>query len=321
MTSKLLQRLLAGALLPIAIGLGGASSADLRVVAPSTPGSSWDQIAQALRAAVADGQRGPAVEVINAPGAGGTVGLARFVADAADADLLVTGAIMLDASLLHRAPVGLDRMTPIARLVVEPFAVVVPAESALKSLGDLKAELGADAARVGWAGGPVGGIDHVAALLLARAMGVEAPRLNYAPFLTSAEAAAAVAEGRVGVAVLSLSEVAVEIDTGRIRTLGISGEVRLNGIAAPTLSEAGINLDIVNWRGLVARPGLPAEQRARLATLAGSVFASAEWQAMIARKRWQNAFMGPEAFGAFLAIEHGRAKSALKAAGLLKRED
>lgn len=305
----------------LAVCLGApARAADLQVVAPAIPGSSWDQVAQVVKAAAAALPGGTAF-VTNVPGSSGTVGLARFVAEAGDDALLVTGSTMLAGTLVHRSPVTLEGMTPIARLAAEPFAVVVPAESPLRTVSDLRGELGTDAARVGWAGGPVGGVDHVATIRLAEAFGVDPAKLNYAPFLTSAEAAAAVAENRVGVAVLALGEVAADLDGGRLRALAVAAEARMDGVDAPTLAEGGIDLEIANWRGLVARPGLPPERQGEFASLAADVLGTADLRAILARKRWRSAFLPPAEFGAFIRGEHARAKRALKAAGILKRTE
>lgn len=289
-----------------------ALAGDLRIVAPAAPGSSWDQLAHALKAALADERGETRVEVVNVPGNGGTVGLSQFVAEASDDALLVTGLTMVDATLVHRSPVRLDALTPIARLSQEPFAIAVPAASPYRTLDELRAAAVEDPGKVTWAGGPASGIDHVAAVLFMRAIDADGARLVYVPFLTSAEAAVAAAEGRVSAVFLSASEAAPEAKAGRIRLLGIASTARVEGIEAPTLAESGIALLLVNWRGILARPGLPPERRALLVSRVTGLAASAGWRELLERKGWQDAFLPPDAFAIFLSGELARVKSAVK---------
>lgn len=309
-----------GSRLAVLLGLaGGAVAGELTIMAPSPPGSSWDQLAQALRTGLADERGERDVQVVNVPGNGGTVGLGQFVAEAGDEAVLVTGFTMLDATFLHRVPVALDELTPIARLVADPFVLAVPATSPVRSVDDLRAAVAEDPGKVTWAGGPPAGIDHVASVVFARATDADLSRLVYVPFLTSAEAAVAAGEGRVSSVLLSWSEIAAEAKAGRVRLLGVAATARVPGIDAPILAESGVALHLTNWRGLVARPGLSPEARDALVGRLGGLVASSAWRDLLDRKGWQDAYLPPEPFGAFLRDEQARVKGAMKAAGLLRR--
>ena len=54
-------------------------SSGLEIVAPANPGSGYDQAARAMQQALEQGGLASGVQVVNIPGAGGTVGLAQFV--------------------------------------------------------------------------------------------------------------------------------------------------------------------------------------------------------------------------------------------------
>lgn len=294
------------------------ASAELRLIAPSAPGSGWDLLAQAAKAALADEPDSPDVVVSNVPGGGGTVGLGQFLTESSDTTLLLTGLTMLEATIVNRSPVALDRLTPVARLSADPFAVVVPVGSPIASLRDLAAAMKADPTKISWAGGPARGVDHVAAILFVRAIGLDMVRVNYVPFLTSAEAATAVGEDHVTAAILPTAELDAELKTGRLKVLAVTGAGRSDAIDAPTLGELDVPLELVNWRGLMARPGLGTADRDRLAHLAQVIAASPRWREAIVRKGWQSAYLDPEAFTRFLRGEQVRLKEALKGAGLLK---
>lgn len=299
---------------------GAAAGAfEIRITAPSAPGSGSDQLAQALKMALSDERGESSVEVTNVPGAGGTVGLAQFLAERTDGALLVTGLTLVDAAFVHRATIPLSRLTPIARLCAEPFGIAVPTASAFRTVEDLRTMLVADPARVIWAGGPVGGIEHVATILFAGALGIDAGRVGYVPFLNGAEAAGQLPVGQMSVAVLPLGDVLGEVKAGRLRLLAVSSPGRVDATDAPSLFELGIPFDLSNWRGVVARPGIAAEERGRLIAKIAGLAGSRAWKEMLERRGWQNAYLEPEAFGVFIGQEQARVKTALKAVGLLKR--
>jgi putative tricarboxylic transport membrane protein len=49
-----------------------------RIVAPAAPGGGWDSTARAMQAALTARGAAKSVQVINIPGAGGTVGLGQW---------------------------------------------------------------------------------------------------------------------------------------------------------------------------------------------------------------------------------------------------
>lgn len=298
--------------------LGSAAVAsELRVIAPSPPGSGWDQLAQAMKTTLANAGS-TTIEVINVPGGGGTTGLGQFLADPVEHQLLVTGLAMIDAILVKHAPVTLDRMTPIARLCAEHYLLVVPAGSPIRNFGELRAAFQSNPAKVSWAGGPAGGIDHVAAALFARAAGVDPQALNYVPFLTTADAVAATVERKVTAAFLPRVELDAVLKNEAVRVLAVASADRLERIAAPTLKEDGLDLEFANWRGVVAKPGIAPAERVALAALVTEMVSSAGWKEIVESKGWEPAFMPPEEFTAFLRTEHARVNDILKTTGILK---
>ena len=72
----------------------------------------------------------------NVPGAGGTIGLARFVTgERGNRDvLMMSGLAMLGPIVSYRSLLTLADVTPIARLISEYEVVVVPAASPYRTL-------------------------------------------------------------------------------------------------------------------------------------------------------------------------------------------
>ncbi|MGH6901892.1 MAG: tripartite tricarboxylate transporter substrate-binding protein, partial [Geminicoccaceae bacterium] len=163
----------AGALLAASVVAPPPATAQiqgLEIIAPASPGGGWDQTARAMQNALQEAGLAQDVQVMNIPGAGGTIGLAQFVTSKegeGDA-LLISGLVMLGSILTNDAPVTIDQTTPIARLIGEYEVIVVPASSEIQTLDDLIAALKEDPGAVSWAGGSAGGVDHILVGLIAK---------------------------------------------------------------------------------------------------------------------------------------------------------
>src|SRR3712207_6938283 len=78
------------------------------------------------------------VEVFNLEGAGGTVGLQRLVNEDGNAEMLMQmGLGVVGAQYSNQSEATLDQTTPIARLIEEAEAIVVPADSRFKTFAVL----------------------------------------------------------------------------------------------------------------------------------------------------------------------------------------
>jgi putative tricarboxylic transport membrane protein len=293
---------------------------ELKITAPAAPGGGWDSAARSLQQVMTATSAAKNVQVVNIPGAGGTVGLAQFVNNAkGDGNqLMVMGITMVGAVLTNKAPVGLDAVTPIARLTGDPLVIVVPANSPHKTLKDLAAALKADTAKVVWAGGSAGGADHILAGLVSKAAGGDATKLNYVPFSGGGEALAEMLGGRVTAGVSGYNEFESQIKAGKLRALAVSTAQRMPGVEVPTAKEQGLDVELVNWRGIVAGPGVTAPQKAALSAAVAKALKSPEWTKVRQARGWDDAYLDADAFAAFLKADQARVKEVLTTIGLVK---
>jgi putative tricarboxylic transport membrane protein len=297
-----------------------AFAQDYTIMAPANPGGGWDGTARSMQEVLqAEGIAG-SVEVVNVPGAGGTVGLAQFVADSAGdpSKLIVGGYVMVGAILTNKSPVTLADVTPIARLTGDYEAIVVPASSDIQTIDDLVAKLKADPGAVSWAGGSAGGTDHILVGLLAKAAGVDPTKINYVAFSGGGEAMAAILGNQVTAGVSSVGEFAEQVKAGTMRLLAVSSAERLPGIEAPTLKASGYDVVLENWRMVAAAPGLTDEQKAKIAADIEKLNASAGWNEMLATKGWTNTYLAGDAFVAQLAADTAATEAVLRDIGLVK---
>ncbi len=320
MFTSLLKR---GAIVAIAVaGLSTAAFAqlELKIMAPASPGGGWDGTARSMQQALMASGIAKSVQVTNVTGAGGTIGLAQLINAKGDgSQLMVNGFVMVGAILLNKSPVNLSQTTPIARLTAEALVIVVPTDSPIKTAKDLAERVKADPAKVTWAGGSAGGADHILAALFAEAAGGDPKKINYIPFSGGGEALAAMLGGRVTAGISGYGEFEGQIKAGKLRVIGVSSSARLaNAPDAPTLKEGGVNLELMNWRSVVAPPGLSAEQTKTLSDAMAKLVKSKEWTEILKARGWDDAYLGGADFDAFLKAEQARVSKVMTDVGLVK---
>ncbi len=300
-------------------GAAQAQVADLRIMAPAAPGGGWDQTARSMQQALQADKLATNVQVMNVPGAGGTIGLAQFV-NGAKGDpnaLIVGGYVMVGAIITNKSPVDLSQVTPIARLTGEYEAIAVPASSPLKTVADLVAALKADPQKVSWAGGSAGGTDHITAGLIAKAVGVDPTKINYIAFSGGGESLASILGGKVTAGISSLSEYVAQAKAGKLRVLAVSSAERLaEAPEVPTFKESGIDVEIQNWRMVAAAPGITDAQKATLTETIDKMAKSKTWRDILATKGWADTYLSGPAFEAQLAKDIASTQVILKEVGL-----
>jgi putative tricarboxylic transport membrane protein len=299
----------------VALLLAGAPAwaADYSILAPAAPGGGWDQTARTMQTLMQAEGISDNVQVINVPGAGGTIGLAQFV-NQAEGDpeaLIVGGYVMVGAILTNQSPVDLSMVTPIARLTGEQEAIVVPAGSDIETLADLIERLKTDPGAVSWGGGSAGGADHIVAGLVAKGAGVDPTQVNYIAFSGGGEALAAILGNQVTVGVSGLGEFESQIEAGTLRLLAVSGETRPEGVDAPTLKEAGIDVALENWRMVAAAPGISDEEKAAITADIEKLATSEAWKQELETRGWDDRFLAGPEFDAQLAADIEATKTIL----------
>ncbi|HET7686904.1 MAG TPA: tripartite tricarboxylate transporter substrate-binding protein [Candidatus Limnocylindria bacterium] len=302
-------------------GGGGATTdyptEDLKIMAPADPGGGWDSTARAM-APVLEEVGGVGTEVRNVGGAAGTIGLAQFVDEAAGDphQLMVMGLVMVGGIVTNNSQVTLDDVTPIASLTAEQEAIVVTADSEYQTLEDLVAAWKADPTSISWGGGSAGGTDHILVGLLAQAAGIDPSGINYVAHSGGGEAVTAILSGAVTVGVSGVSEFTDQVESGAMRWLAVSGEEPPEGIDAPTISDAGYDVVLENWRGVVGPPDLSDADRQAVVALITEMHDSEAWQQALEENGWSDFFQAGDEFATFLDEEQTRITGVLEEIGL-----
>jgi putative tricarboxylic transport membrane protein len=319
------RTLLAGALATPTLGLVGCAGtvtkpgdlSRLRIMAPASPGGGWDTTARLLQRVMQTTGLTRNVQVFNVEGAGGTIGLGQLSRQADDALLMMMGLVMVGAVETNKSPVKLTDVTPIARLLGEPEIIVAPADAPYDTLEEFVQTWKGTTRGTPIAGGSAGGTDQILAGLLAEAGGVEPRQINYIAYSGGGESLAALLGNKVAAGISGIGEYGPQVLSGDLKGLAVSSAERSSQVPdVPTIKEAGYDVTVSNWRGLMACPGMAADARTDLTDLVKRAHDTPEWAEVLTKNGFDDLFLTGEEFDTFLTDEQKRVQTILDEIGL-----
>lgn len=291
----------------------------LRMMVPASPGGGWDTTARTLQRVIQQSGLARNVQVFNVEGAGGTIGIGQLAREDDDALLMMMGLVMVGAIDTNDSTTRLDDVTPIAQLIAETELVVVPAESPYDTLEDFVAGWAADPRGTPIAGGSAGGTDQILAGLLAQAAGIDPVEINYIAYSGGGESLAALLGNQVAAGISGTADYGPQVQSGDLKGIAVSTADRSNQVPdVPTIIESGFDVEVTNWRGLMARPGMSDEAREDLIALVQDAHDTDEWAEALEANGWLDTFQTGDEYGEFLAEEEARVRQVLTEIGLIQ---
>lgn len=296
---------------------GNDVRANLTMIAPAGVGGGWDTFAREQQAAMRTASIVNNAQVINIPGAGGTIGLAAFASREGTANnILATGSAMVGGIALNDSPVTLDDVNLMARVSVDYSAIVVPADSPYLTFDDLMKAYKADQGSIVWTGGSAGSIDHLLIAEMSLFQGLDAAEMTYIPRSGSGEAVQTLLSDTAAAAAVGYNEVADQVEAGSIRALAVSAPEAQEGNDVPTMKSQGYDIVLENWRGWLAAPGITDAEKEELLAIITETNDSPEWKDALARNQWSDAFLtGPE-LEEFVRMDTERTEKLVEELGL-----
>jgi len=325
-SKRVLPRVIGGTIAAAAIGIAAFGSitsaaagqdihASMTIIAPAAAGGGWDGVARELQQAQKANGLVNNVQVVNMPGAGGTIALGNVsVLEGQPNNLLVGGTGLMAATIQFGSAATLDDVTPLAVVVEEYDVIVVPADSPYETLDDLVEAWKADPKGVPWTGG--GSFDQLVVTDLALSAGIAPLDTTYISSDGGGEAIQALLNGTAKAAAGGYPDNIDQIESGRLRVLALVAEEPVDGIDIPTAAEQGYDVSLTNWRMLAAPAGLDDEQVDGLRDLIADSIATPEWKDAIERYRWTERVITGEELDAFLEDEHSRIEQLYEEMGL-----
>jgi len=242
------------------LGAHAQTGPNIRIISGYAPGGNVDILARTFARTLSD-NLGRTVIVENKPGGGGQVAAEMLKAAAPDGNTLMMAP---DAAAVVR-PAAMKKPTfdptrdfvAVVETGAQDYGFAVPASLPVKDLKEFQAWVKANPKDANYASAGVGGITHMASVLIGRAL--DAP-LNHVPYNGSAPAVNALVAGHVNATFQPTGTLAAQAQAGRIRVLAVSGTKRSELFPnVPTFTEAGHpTVSIVTWFGLFAPAGTPA---------------------------------------------------------------
>jgi tripartite-type tricarboxylate transporter receptor subunit TctC len=232
-------------------------SKTIRMVVPFPPGGGSDTIARVLaqRLTVTMGQT---LVSDNRAGASGNIA-ADIVAKApGDGYTLLFGNSSLSISPAAYARLSYDPvkdLAPVSMVSSYPFVLVVHPSLPVKSVRELVALAKAKPDALTYSSAGSGTMSQLAMELFRLRTGA---KMVHLPYKGAAPAGIAVMAGEAQLSFLVMPVAQAQIRAGKLRGLGVAAKVRAPVIAqVPTMREAGVDHEALQWNGLFAPAKTP----------------------------------------------------------------
>ncbi|MEO6566541.1 MAG: tripartite tricarboxylate transporter substrate binding protein [Casimicrobiaceae bacterium] len=293
-------------------------SRPVQLIVGFPPGGGVDIVARQLAEKL--GQvLGQPIVVENKAGAAGNLAM-DFVAKARpDGYTLLMGNLgMLSANAALYSKLTFDPakdFAPVARVVVTPLVVVVPASLPPKTLAEFIAYAKARPGELNFGSGGTGNINHLAGELFNMQAGT---RIQHVPYKGSAPAMADLVGARTQLVINGGNVVQPFVTTGTARALVITGDARSPASPnTPTAKEAGMpDFVIYGWQGVLAPAGTPQAVIDQLNAAIGKALADPTLAARLSGQGTEPAFTSAAQFGSFIAAEQKRWADVIRSANI-----
>ncbi|KRF03003.1 C4-dicarboxylate ABC transporter substrate-binding protein [Nocardioides sp. Soil777] len=301
----------------------GDDSRDLLMIIPNSPGGGYDQTGRAAVGVMEDNEvTGGDFTVENVIGAGGAAAMTQLIGEAGDEHTMMTvGLGVVGSTYSFASGYGPLDATPLAQLMSEPEGILVPADSPFETVEDFVEAWKADPSSLAIGGGSSpGGPDHLFPMQLADTVGIDPRDVNYVSYDGGGPLTSALLGSKIDAGFSGPAEFLGSVEDGELRMLAVSGEERSPQDAfadVPTLTESGIDLVFLNWRGLLAPPDISDERRDELIAYLETMHETEEWQQTVADNGWTDDFITGDEFEAFLQEQDSRVSTTLTDLGLI----
>ena len=252
-----------GAWFALAVAIAATSSASAQtypsqrvtIVVPFTAGSITDGLARILADKLGDMWKQPVI-VENRPGIPGTTSAAKAAPDGYTLMLTSNGHTIARAISKSVQFDPVKDFLGVSQVAVVPLAVVVPADSPVKSIKDFIALANQKPGQLNFASAGLASTTYLAAEVFKQQAKIN---IQHVPYRGLPEATTAVVRGDVAIYFLSVPSAQELSATGRLRVLAVNSAKRLPQLPdAPTLVEAGVpGYKYDSWFGVMAPAGTP----------------------------------------------------------------
>ena len=322
---KSMQKFVRATVGAVCLALSGAALADypakpVTLVSPYGPGGAADLAARTI-AGTAPAYLGQAVLVVNRTGAAGVTGSTTVAKGKPDGYTLLLARVGSQAAvpaINRKIPYKWDEFTFLGLLELNPFVLVVNADSPIQSLDDVKAAA-SGGEKPSYASAGVGTLLHVAMVMVLDQFGLPQDAMKHVPYKGGGKAAAAVVGGHVDMMFQNLSGVIGNIQAGKLRALAVSTPERVAAIPdVPTVAEAGYPAleTVVGWSGVWGPPGMDQAAADKWVEVLGKLKDDKAWNKLTRGLGSIPSVRGPEDTRAFVENQYEAFKTLTEKLGM-----
>jgi len=315
MTTRVFRSLLVG--VSVALAAGGVSAQSwptkpIRLILPFPPGGPTDAIGRALGNQLSS-KLGQQVVTDNRPGAAGALGVDLVAKAAPDGYTIVmaTSGTQTITPLVEKVNYDpIKDFAPISPIVSYTLALMVKADSPIKTTQDLIASAKANPGKVSWGTSGTGSGVHMLGEWLASETKT---KMLHVPYKGIGPALVDLMAGRI---TFVFTTVTPNMDLTRLRPIATTGKTRYKAFPnLPTVSEAVPGLESIGWLGLLAPAGTERSIVLRIARELPQSMASPEVQNVLTGGF--DAFTtSPDEFRDLIVKEYGTWLKVAKEAGM-----
>lgn len=278
----------------------------LTIYVPGAIGGGYDHTAKLFRTVLLEEKLVEKVEIIHIIGAGGALALTSFIHNDFQNQytVLLGGRSMMGAALYNNSQVSILQTSAIARLTGKPLAIAVPSDSPIDTVEDLFNGMHTDISLIKWVGGSAGAADTLFLKDLLNIMSLDFDEVNYRPVPGGGNAVSEqLILGRYTAAISTLDELLDAFSDDLIRIIAVTSSQRVHYIDAPTLTEKGIALSLLDWHGVFVSQEADVLTKQRLSEVITQLTNSGKWQDALKKRQWENNFLVGQGFADFVNKE------------------
>lgn len=308
-------------LIVAALTLSGAAGAQnyparpVKLVVGFPPGGGVDINARLLASKLSE-YMGQQVIVDNRPGAGTNIAneyVARATPDGYTL-LMNTAAVAINMSL-YKKP-GFDTLRDFAAVSVfsaSPNILVVNAATKATNVAELIAEARGSPGKLNYASAGSGTTQHLSGELFKTLTRTD---IVHIPYKGTAPALAALISGEVQLSFANIPAIQSHVKSGRLRPLANTGLTRAQLMPdVPTLKEAGVDMNVVVWYGVLAPAATPKEIVTKLGEMVRRAAHAPDLHQRLLDQGAEPIGSSPEEFGRQLRAEVASWAAVVKASG------
>jgi len=238
--------------------------------------------------------------VENIKGGSGAKAIAKVATSPADGSIFYAATpTFINMSLLSKPEYGYESIEPVVGIFLDPQVIYVRKDSSLTSLSQVISEAKANPGKQKWGTGTPAALERQALEQFKKLAGVDVTIVTHDG---GGDMMINVLNGSLDLGIGEIQEFKGQLDAGEVRVIGVFLDKRLEDFPdAQTAKEAGVDMVVKKFRGIVGPKNLPADVIKAWEAGIPKVMLDPEFQKWYKAANLIPAFMTHDEFTTFMA--------------------